>query len=567
MPRSNQIEPIEASGRLRRDLSDEDWQLAINLSIAALATITLFLMVIVNQFTFNSISKKPNCVFVPWSSFQELEDRPNPYQLDLLSEGSEEFLKRLYQYYFALPWIVPDDESYYISPVSLYLTMGYIASGLNPSEEVMNRGPLYWPYSITSLEEILVGMSFPCKQWKLIEELKELLRQEANHVYITAYIDKDYDSRRLASVFPQTNINITRDLSNLPSLIEASRNSLFPSETYLSLEPTSYRSLKFLFLIGINIFPGMVNDGKDKKDLETNIPATFDQDSGHDALILLSKHSNDSIAQYHYTHIGENNVTDRVNIMKDSIEFLDKNDLTWKASKNKLVENDNRWMLPMTNDGMMNNAIIFRCDSVSIHNITSVRVDAIVLKNSEKTNLTLVLLMPWTKSDFSTLKERFSGTPFQKYEDGEGNDSMPFSGPLTIQLPLISGKTMHQLPMPMQMNGITRIFYDGKDGEQFHKLLTDWDNIVGRINSDASKLRVPNDGIQHQTHFSTKLVSRLFRTSNTTSSDATLKSARTRNTRWRPKEPFKIERTFLFYLRGQNGIIYQFGKVHLEDDI
>ena len=186
MPRSNQIEPVEASGRIKRNLSDEDCQLAINLSIAVLATLTLFLMVIVNQFTYNSISKKPNCVFVPWSSFQELEDRPNPYRLDLLSEGSEEFLKRLYQYYFSLPWIIPDDESYYISPVSLYLTMGYIASGLDPSEEVMNRGPLYWPYSITSLEEILVGMSFPCKQWKLVEELKELLTQEAKHVYITA---------------------------------------------------------------------------------------------------------------------------------------------------------------------------------------------------------------------------------------------------------------------------------------------------------------------------------------------------------------------------------------------
>ena len=531
-------------GGFRKDFNENNYQLAINLSVATIASLTLILMVVVNQYTYQSISKKPECVFVPWSFFEDLDPKPNPYKLDVLSEGSEAFLKRIYQYYLSLPWILDETQSYYISPVSIFLVMGYIAAGLNNDESVMD-------YGVTSLEEMLVGMSFPCLQGKLAQELALLLKQEEDNLVVTAYIDKDYDARKFTSLFPNTSLQVTRDVNKLPLLIRSNQGNPLRTETYFSLEPTTYRLLKFALHIDIDIFAGLTDD--DMKS-STESPDTPNQQDKDDALIVLSKHSNDSMDEYRYTHIDteryKNNSLDEDGI---AIEFLDKNDLTWKTSTRKFVENDQRI-------NMDNNVVTFRCNDVTIHNLTSINTEAIVLKNPEKTNLTLVLLSPYTHNDFSTLKKYFSGTDFQKYEKGEGHDEFSFRGALTIQLPLVSGKTSYLLPIPLQMNAITRIFYDGREGDQFHKTVTDWSNIVGC----QQKLHVPSDGLWHTTAFDSERIAKLFGEIN---SNHTPKKTLSRNTEWKPEEPIRIESPFMFYIRGKNEIIYQFGKVNSSDSV
>ena len=524
-------------GNLKRDLSANNWQLAINLSVATLATLTLLIMIMVNQLTYQSISKTPECVFVPWSLFQKpYNERPNPHKLDVLSDGSEQFLKRMYEHYINRAWVLKEEQSYYFSPVSVFLVMGYIAVGLNPSEDVID-------YGVTSLEETLAGMSFPCLQGKLIEELDLLLKQEAHNLYITAYIDKEYNARKLSSLFPSMKINITRDKTKIPLILNASHPHSIPTETYFSLETTTYRDLKFAFQIGIDMFSGVNDEDMDDESInEEEIADNLE----HDAFIVSSKSHNKSMDQYHYTHLDQNN---SILEHKINVEFLDLNDLTWKPSvRNHFVENN---QLMITDD----NFVTFRCNDVTIHNITSVGTEAIVLKNPGNTNLTLVLLIPYSKSFAnSLLKERFSGTDFDKYEMGEGQDDFSFQGALTIQLPVVSGKTNYKLPILFQMNAITRIFYDGRDGDQFHKTVTDWYKIVG----SHQKLHVPSDGIRHQTSFFSKQIGKLFGVKNATQFPSRQPS---RNTEWVPKEPLKIDRTFMFYFRGINGIIYQFGKI------
>ena len=537
---------IELLIKFKRYIGRKEFQLARNLSVATVATLTLILMVVVNQYTYQSISRKPECVFVPLPFFQKpYQERANPHELVVLSDGSEEFLKRMYEYYLTVDWILDINQSYYFSPVSVFLVMGYIASGLNPTEDVID-------YGVTSLEELLVGMSFPCLQSKLIEELDLLLKQEAHHLYITSYIDKDYDARKVASLYPNTQINITRDISKLPLLLKSSRNILLPTETYFSLKTTTYQGLKFALHIGIDIFAGTkIQGGMDNT--TTNKPEMLDPNPNNDALIILSKYSNNSMNQYRYTHIGqEQNENFSFDYNSVDIEFLDRNDLTWKTSTRKLVENEQRMV---TDDA---DFITFRCNNVTIHNITSINTEAIILKNPGKTNLTLVILLPSTKNfDNSMLKERFSGTDFKMYEHGEGHDEFVFNGALTIQVPLISGKTSYQLPIPFQMNAITRIFYDGREGDQFHKTVTDWYNIVG----SRQPLHVPNDGIWHKTSFDSMQIAELFGIQNFTHTNT---KDPNRNTEWVPREPLKVENTFLFYFRGVNGVIYQFGKIFRE---
>jgi hypothetical protein len=231
------------------------------------------------------------------------------------------------------------------------------------------------------------------------------------------------------------------------------------------------------------------------------------------------------------------------------IEFLDRNDLTWKTSTRHLVETDQRMV---TDDS---DFLTFRCNNVTLHNITSMNTEAITLRNPEKTNLTLVILLPSEKNFAnSMLKDRFSGTDFEIYENGEGNDKFAFNGALTIQVPVVSGRTSYQLPIPLQMNAITRIFYDGREGDQFHKTVTDWYNIVGT----RQPLHVPIDGLWHKTSFDSKEIVELFGIKNFTHTNT---QDPVRNTEWVPKEPKKVENSFLFYFRGLNGIIYQFGKI------
>ena len=523
-------------------LDRKDLQLATNLTVATLATLTLILMVVVNQYTYQSISRKPECIFVTLPFFQTpYQERDNPHELAYLSNGSEEFLKRMYEYYLTLDWILNKNQSYYFSPVSVFLVMGYIASGLNPSEDIID-------YGVTSLEEMLVGMSFPCLQSKLIEELDLLLKQEAQHLYLTSYIDKDYDARKVASLYPNAQIHITRDIRKLPLLLKASRNISLPTETYFSLETTTYQGLKFALHIGIDIFARTETDVMDNT--TTNKTEMLNPDINNDALIVLSKYSNNSMDQYRYTHIGqEQNKNISFDYNSVDIEFLDRNDLTWKTSTRNLVENDQRML---TDDPEF---ITFRCNNVTIHKITSINTEAIILRNPERTNVTLVILLPSTKNfDNSMLKERFSGTDFKMYENGEGHDEFAFNGALTIQVPLVSGKISYQLPIPLQMNAITRIFYDGREGDQFHKTVTDWYNIVG----SRQPLHTPNDGIWHKTSFDSKQIAELFGIKNFTHTNNIDPG---RNTDWVPREPLKVENTFLFYFRGLKGVIYQFGKI------
>lgn len=522
---------------LKKDLSANNWQLAINLSVAFLATLTLLIMILVNQLTYQSISKTPECVFVPWSLFQKpYNERPNPHKLDVLSIGSEQFLKRMYEYYINRDWVLNEEQSYYFSPVSVFLVMGYIASGLNPSEDVLD-------YGVTSLEEVLVGMSFPCLQSKLVEELNILLLQEAPNLYITAYIDRQYNEHKLRSLYPNTNINITRDRNKFQLVLNASHPHKIPTETYFALETTTYHDLKFAFQIGIDIFSEMRNEETDR--LSTGNEGIF-EGTEHDAFIISSKYHNSSMDQFHYIHENSNN-----SVLQDKInfEFLDLNDLTWKPSprRHHFIQND---QLMISDD----NFVTFRCNDVTIHNITSAGVEVVVLKNPENTNLTMVILIPYTKSFESSLfKERFSGTDFEKYEMGEGNDEFSFHGALTLQFPVVKGKTDYQLPILLQMNAITRIFYDGRDGDQFHKTVTDWYKIVG----NHQKLHVPSDGIKHQTSFDSRQIGKMFGIRNGTFNI----NQPNRNTEWVPKEPLKIDRTFMFYFRSINSIIYQFGKI------
>lgn len=522
---------------LKKDLSANNWQLAINLSVATLATLTLLIMVVVNQFTYQSISKTPECIFVPWSLFQKpYNERPNPHKLDVLSIGSEQFLKRMYEYYINLDWVLTDKQSYYFSPVSVFLVMGYIASGLNPSEDVID-------YGVTSLEETLVGMSFPCLQSKLKEELERLLQQEASNLYITAYIDKQYNANKLKELYPNTNINITRDKTKFQILLNASHPHEIPTETYFSLETTTYHDLKFAFQIGIDMFSEMTNEFNDTSHGNESTVVN----SEDDALIISSRYENNSMDQFHYTHVDANKsfLQDKVNF-----EFLDLNDLTWKPSKRNhhFVENN---QLMITDDDF----VTFRCNNVTIHNVTSAGTEVVILKNPERTNMTFVILIPHAKSfDDSLFRKRFSGTDFEKYEKGEGEDDFLFNGPLTIQFPIVSGKTDYQLPILFQMNAITRIFYDGRDGDQFHKSVTDWHKIAGC----NQKLHVPSDGIRHLTSFNSRQIGKLFGIRNATHFT---KKQPSRNTEWVPKEPLKIDRTFMFYFRGINGLIYQFGKI------
>ena len=523
---------------LKKDLSANNWQLAINLSVAFLATLTLLIMILVNQLTYQSISKTPECVFVPWPLFQKpYNERPNPHKLDVLSIGSEQFLKRMYEYYINRDWVLNEKQSYYFSPVSVFLVMGYIASGLNPYEDVID-------YGITSLEETLVGMSFPCLQSKLKEELGLLLDQEAPNLYITAYIDKQYNKLKLMALYPNTHINITRDKTKFQLLLKASHPHKIPTETYFSLETTSYHDLKFAFQIGIDIFSEMKSKDDEHSSNETEETA---ESSENDVFIISSKYQNSSMNQFHYTHEITNN-----SALKDkvSFEFLDLNDLTWKPSprRHHLVEND---QLMISDD----NFVTFRCTDVTIHNITSAGVEVVILKNPENTNLTMVILIPHSKSFESSLfKERFSGTDFEKYEMGEGNDEFSFHGALTLQFPVVKGKTDYQLPILFQMNAITRIFYDGRDGDQFHKSVTDWYKIVG----NHQKLHVPREGIKHQTSFDSRQVGKLFGIEN--GGNVKIKQP-IRNAEWVPKEPLIIDRTFMFYFRSINGLIYQFGKI------
>ena len=296
-------------GNLKKDLSANNWQLAINLAVATLATLTLLIMIMVNQLTYQSISKTPTCLFVPWSFFQKpYNERPNPYKLDVLSDGSEQFLKRMYEYYINRDWVLKEEQSYYFSPVSVFLVMGYIAAGLNPSEDVID-------YGVTSLEETLAGMSFPCLQGKLIDELDLLLNQEAPNLYITAYIDKQYNARKLSSLFPNTKINITRDKTKFLLTLNASHPHIIPTETYFSLETTTYHDLKFAFQIGIDMLSGENDEDFDDGPIsEQGIVSN----SEHDAFIVSANSHNKSMDQYHYTHVDNNNLSSD---QKISFEF------------------------------------------------------------------------------------------------------------------------------------------------------------------------------------------------------------------------------------------------------
>ena len=73
-------------------------------------------------------------------------------------------------------------------------------------------------------------------------------------------------------------------------------------------------------------------------------------------------------------------------------------------------------------------------------------------------------------------------------------------------------------------------------------------------------MHVPTNGIWHKTSLNLEQIANIFNEGN-----ATFQEPKTRvsNTDWAPKEPRKIEHTFLFYVRGQNGMIYQFGKVYV----
>ena len=529
---------------LKKDLSENNWQLAINLAIAFLATLTLSLMVVINKVTYQPISPKPECVFVPWTFFQGAfqTQRSNPYHLDALSEGTEQFIKRIYEYYLKKTWLIEETQSYYFSPVSVFLLMGYVAVGLNPSETIND-------YGVSSLEEMLGGMSFPCYQKTLAEELELLLKQESNHIYLSAYVAKNYDARKLQSLFPGVNINITREETKLPLILKYSSNISLLSESYFSLEPASYsRGLKFALHIGIDIFAGIIN----ATDNAPSSSESVNQDFHHhnDALILSRKKYNKSIEQFRYTHFNtdkkENNTGPENTI---GVKIVDKDNLTWSSANRDLVGN---YQCSQSET----NYVTFRCNSVTINRLTSISTEAIVLRNPEKTNLTLVLLVPYTRNDFVTLQKRFSGTDFEVYEQGEGNDKFAFNSALSIQLPVVCGETRYSMPMPLQMNAITRIFYDGSDGEQFHKTVTDWSKLTG----SCQDLHVPQNGILHKTSFNSVRIAKLFGTTNETIQTV---SPPTRNTDWKPREPLKIENTFIYYVRSQNGLIYQFGKVYV----
>ena len=393
--------------------------LAMNLTIAGLACTALFILVGFVSQRIDPIQKQGSCIKEVFVLFPDLIGyHPNPDRVIMLAQGNEQFIKRIYEHYLKLDWVVSPDLSFSFSPMTVYLVLAFLGLQAQPDLDF-------------GYEELKMGVAFPCSQSRLKTEVTKLLTQ-IESLDFEAYVDPKLNGLAIQNLVPNARINVFREPNTFR--FETSESEMDTDSTTYFLLQSSFGKNQFAFKGSVNVYHvNYTNEQPREGKSEAN----------------------------KYEVEGSNSVSD-IMAVDDVYEVKQEE----KVSNREISSTFQKTYFEV-NDAKTNvKFLTVFCKNATLHRIQELQSVAVTLR-SPKTELTTTVILPESAEGWVTLNSYITAYGLDYIQSGSNQKNVQ-NARVKLRIPQVDFENRWNLALPLQMFKIVSFFQ--LDETNFEKL-------------------------------------------------------------------------------------------------